>query len=275
MKIIASRLDDVLREKEEYDARRKAYNDAQENAFRNYRQASNAVTRVVKEYLEQDLANFPALNFEVRVDQDWKDMISARVLCNEANKFAKTSALSWSYEAKLNQKTGEVISETSSWSGLKATTPAQLDSLRQTVEALEYLNNVDWARLLDVQMPNFDDYAGDIPERVPDRSFSAEIAEAAIEDIIGTNKAIRVYNYDGSDYNPYVKTLWMMVERATPSRYVADFCSGKYDANEASDYFASDLRRGWGFRQISKMKIGVVQPVEIIEVDTTSNSDQI
>ena len=102
------------------------------------------------------------------------------------NKFSDDTALSWSYKAALSSD-GEVIKETNSWSGLKAVTESQMQSLTETLEALKYLNSIDWKVLLNKTLPNYKDYRKTDVSKYAGRNtpnFDRMLIEADIEDAI-------------------------------------------------------------------------------------------
>ena len=217
MKITASTRDDILKRKAEFDAdyaERKARYDEQYGA---YRKAEHDITSAVEEELTHQLSRFRSLDFQVECSRarHLKDFDGLRVtvMCNENNKFADTSALSWSYRAEITDD-GTIQRETSSWSGLKAVTAEQIQSLTETLEALKYLNSIDWAVVLDKEMPKYEDY---VSERMPARSdmpnFDRMLLEADIEEVIGKDVLIRGRSLNNRGYS------WYLFLKETPKQY--------------------------------------------------------
>lgn len=169
LKIIKSSREDILRRKEEYERdynRRKAVYDVQNQA---YDEAVASIQEYVQEQLENELntSKFPALHFNINVRVAYTAAnkgFNILIQCNEDKLFAEESALSWEYRADVDYE-GNLTKSTSSWSGLKAVTPEQLDSLRQTLEALEVLNSIDWESIMDTATPDYQKY---VVERNPD-----------------------------------------------------------------------------------------------------------
>lgn len=222
MKITCNRRDDILKQKYEYEAKRaerQARYDEQEQRFY---QAENDITSMVEDEIRHQLSRFKALNFNVRVTRSRldRDGLSVRVECNENEKFDDNVALAWNYNANLNRN-GEVEKETSSWSGLKATTADQLESLTQTLEALKYLNSVDWATVLNKEMPKYKDYiTEDDPRYDRDKpDFDSMLMQADLEDAIG-NPNILISGEAGSSSSfRNGSSVYYKILRETPKQY--------------------------------------------------------
>lgn len=222
MKITCNRRDDILKQKYEYEAKRaerQARYDEQEQRFY---QAENDITSMVEDEIRHQLSRFKALNFNVRVTRSRLvgDGLSVRVECNENEKFDDNVALAWNYNANLNRN-GEVEKETSSWSGLKATTADQLESLTQTLEALKYLNSVDWATVLNKEMPKYQDYiTEDDPRYDRDKpDFDSMLMQADLEDAIG-NPNILISGEAGSSSSfRNGSSVYYKILRETPKQY--------------------------------------------------------
>ena len=163
MKITASRItagkrEDILKRKAEYEAKRAEYEADRAERVHKFGMAEYDVINPIKERLESDLSIFNLLQFVVRVERHYGGKgVRVRIECNENRKFDDSSALAWSYDVRLTDD-GDVKRESSSWSGMKAVTPEQVNSLKQTVAAVEYLLYVDWASLINVTMPKYKHY---------------------------------------------------------------------------------------------------------------------
>lgn len=233
MKITASRKEDVLRRKAEYDAAMDAYNQDREERSRRYDEAERAQLEPIKNTLEAELSKFNLLQSIVRVEFNFRDIVQVRIQVDENRKFDEHVALAWSYEVMLNPATGEIKRDSSSWSGMQATTREQLDSLRQSVDALEYLLSVDWASLLNVKQPSWSDYYEGSVERPAYHDFRAELAEAELADYIGTDTLVKVRNFESSGYGG--RTVYVKLLRETPSQYVV---------NVLTDWTIENIRNG-------------------------------
>lgn len=260
MKIIATRKEDILKRKAEYDAKVAEYEADQQTRRRNYRQAENAVTEPVRQFLYDTLAQFDLLDFEIDVHQNFRVLsrdsgLNVSIRCNERDKFADTSALSWNYDCYIEED-GEVKKESGSWSGLKATTAAQLDSLKQTVAALEMLNSLDWYEILNKEMPKYSDYFDGGVERPERVDFNKELQEAEIEDVIGQNVLVKVGGISEYGRTP----VWARFIKETPTQYQIEIID---DWTKKRLEESGELKPGVGFkRNIRKDKIFLIDPVE-------------
>lgn len=192
MRITANRRDDIIKQRDEYNRQKADKVQRYETQVKDYDEAMSAVTDKVEKDLRSRLAKFDKLHFDVSVAPAFfRDRgLSVRISCNEDNKFADDSALSWNYSVKVNYK-GDVIAETGSWSGLQATTSAQLDSLEQTLAALRELNKIDWKTEIDIDTPQYDDYVNMLDPLYDDEpDFNAMLMEADVDDLVGTNRGI-------------------------------------------------------------------------------------
>lgn len=192
MKIIANRRDDIIKQRDEYNRQKADKVQKYEKQVKDYDEAMSAVTDKVEKDLRARLAKFDKLHFDVSVAPAFfRDRgLSVRVTCNESQLFADDSALSWNYSVKVNDK-GGVIAETGSWSGLKATTAAQLDSLEQTLAALRELNKIDWKTEIDIDTPQYEDYINMLDPRYDvEPDFDTMLMEADVDDIVGTKRGI-------------------------------------------------------------------------------------
>lgn len=220
-KINEDRLSDIRAAKDawdaEYDKQNKIYKD-QENKYRHamYDVADNLQKEVV------NAIGNTTINLRVDVDNYGIDADSyqVRVYGNDSNKFADNVALSWDWKVYLD-KDGNVLKDSSSWSGLKATTPEQLNDLEETLRILKLLNNLDWARLIgnaNTKRPKYDDYVtAPYPSRSNRPDFEQQLKDAAVEDTIGKDVLIQGKG-SGRNYNSRA-TVWYYVVGATNKQY--------------------------------------------------------
>jgi len=192
MKIVSSKRDDILKEKAEYEEQMSKYNEADKERNRRRISDEQAAAAPVENYLKSELSKFNLLSFQIGVDRgyDWEDedpmsldSLEVRIRCNDDNKFDENVALTWSYDVSISG--GKVKSETSSWSGMNAVTPEQLDSLKQTVSAIEFLQSVDWEGMIKDKLPSSIEYYKDMPSRPKNRDFDRELLEEDIRDSFG------------------------------------------------------------------------------------------
>ena len=268
-RITASKRDEVLQRKAQYDADLEAYNRRQAESRRNMHAAEKDVIEPLKQYFDMEFADLDALTFEYRIERGWDETagIEIHIQCNEHNKFDEDVALAWSYDVRLNDKTGEVVKESSSWSGLSATTPEQMRSLEQTVEALKILNSMDWNAIMSVRMPKYSDFY-DFSDKGPERmNFQQELSDATITDAIGTNTWVKVYNWDNSPY--YGKWVWVNPVRESGSQFtcnvIDDWTIQEYQKGEAN-LSGARIYQISSDRRIRKSSLQAVDPVETIDI---------
>lgn len=192
MKIICNRRDELLEERD-------AYNDAQlrhDSSYRAYMRYVHTVELSLAEYVEHMLGDLDLLNFDVNVSlakfrsDDTVPNYRIRIACNERELFEENSALSWTYSAEISEMYPTPHVETSSWSGLRATTAEQLDSLKQTVDALEILRNMNWEQIFsDIDLDAYSDRVDPLPAA---RNFDSELAQIDIDEAVGTNTWFKV-----------------------------------------------------------------------------------
>ena len=271
MKITCNSRDDILKRREQYEADYAAWQErynAQSDAFS---AAERDVTSLIEQEVGAQLSHYSALQFDIRVQRGryGSGGLSIYILCNENNKFDDNVALSWRYEVELNKK-GELTKESSSWSGLKATTPEQMESLVQTVEALKYLNSVDWATVLDKKMPEYDEY---ITERMPSRrdrpNFEKELFEADLEEAVGQPVIVKGKAGPSSGFREGVQ-LYYMIHKETPAQYVvSESWSDKVDqiiAEAGKDAAIAHVKDAYQYRiKKDNFQKLVSNPIEMIK----------
>ena len=200
MKITAGKREDILRRKAEYQAKLEEYEKDRDERGRRHREADYAIIEPVKKKIEQDLSHFDLLKFQIDLSKgyNWEyeknggdeHYIEVRIRCNDWSR-DDNDALRWNFDVKLDRD-GKVLKETGSWSGLQATTVEQLNSLKQTVEAIELLNSYDWEHIIKAKFPDFKQfYEGslDRPEK-PD-TFN-ELTQATMEELIGADSLVKI-----------------------------------------------------------------------------------
>ena len=244
MKIIARKRDDILRDKAAYEADKAKRQEQHEKQDQAYKEAIHRTAAEVKSAIESVLGNH-ADEVQIRVDV-W-DSIEVHV-DNGDDPFGP-SALSWRWSVKLD-RAGNVVKDSSSWSGLSAVTAEQIQDLRNTVSILEILNNIDWQTLLNTDVPSYEDYVTvqDTTYEKPDRNYDAELKEADIEDIVGDENAVvsigEMFSDRFSSDVSYASVLKVTPKRinirAFPEMYLERWKSGEdvgYDHAVSKDKF--------------------------------------
>jgi len=266
MKITANRKEEILKRKAEYEAARETYDKDMNARWSQYQDAVGAITDPVKTELEYNLGKFSALQFQVRVEEGrfGAPGIQVRISCDENRKFEDHVALAWSYNASLiKNNDGQYVPmrETSSWSGLSATTPEQMESLQQTVKALDYLNSIDWAEMLNKPMPDAKSFYKDLPTRPEREDFEAELNEDELEDLIGQPKLIRVQPFESSGYRG---SIYVQIVGQTPAQYIVKVVPASYATRPEN---ILKWLKDWGSSQrVKKSNLVPIQPIDIVDI---------
>lgn len=130
--------------------------------------------------------------------------------------------LKWSWRFKVDSK-GHTSRESSSWSGLNATTSDHIAQLRQSINALEALSNLDDERLVKLafqNVPAYDEYVTQEVDNVDETSYVYKKLDAlAGEDVFvaGEEKLYGRYYYKivKDTGKQYAVEVWYL---AYPSR---------------------------------------------------------
>ena len=269
MKITASRKDDILRRKAEYEKKLSEYEERKRLSDEAFHQAEYDTYQPIKQYILSQLSQFDALQFHVSVERGYRGYrkktrgAQVHISCNEINKFDENVALAWSYDVQLDGE-GNVLRDSSSWSGLKVTTPAQLNSIKQTVSAVDMIYNMDWKSLLDVDNPKYDDYYDTSDVRPKRDNFEAELAAAELEDIVGEDKIIKVRNWGESC--PYRGDVYLKLLRETPAMYEAYIIPTHIVDKDDKIYLQKYLDGSYGSYRVRKSSVKPYQPIDVREV---------
>lgn len=244
MKITANKRDEALRRKAEYDARMDAYTKDRDERSRKHREADYAITGPIKESIEKDLEQFDLLNFQVDASKgyNWakRDEIApeyyveVRIRCNDWHR-GDNDALGWSFEVKID-KDGNVVKETGSWSGLQATTPEQINSLKQTVAAIELLNSYDWKEIILKDFPDYEQFYEGAIEQPEHQNMNQAITEGTLEDLIGEPAIVKIYGW-GEDFRSRYYWAYMVgqTEKQWRMRLIDNYVISALQQDEFED----------------------------------------
>lgn len=237
MKITAKRRDDVLRKKSAHDAKMRKYNDASHAAYMDYRDEVDNRLRKLEDAIRSKLPSSDAL--DVRCGTHYVSGIECKVTYAEGRNFDEKFALVWNYIAHITES-GDVRTETGSWSGLSATTPDQIEDLKKSVEILTVLTSLDWKSLLQVELPNYEDYMKDLPERPDNKDFNEELTQATIEDLIESGEYFKGVPNSGKYYNG---PIWLRIIKETPTQVELE----EVHDSQIDDYVANN-KEGYTYR---------------------------
>lgn len=256
MKITAGRREDLLKERDEYNAKRDASKKRHDEQKQAYYRAQHDVTNSIAEKVKSAIEDCGLSDVDVRVDpygrftSSGSAGVSISVRVNEFSKFEDKTALSWNYDVYLHED-GTPVKESSSWSGLKAVTAEQMSDLEATLKALQWLNSVDWTAMLKVKTPEYRDY---ISERVPEdrnKEFDDQLLELDIEEAIGTNKLVQGGPLPSvEDRWSRNQKYWYRIVKETPKRYTVEQYSTRYTDDEIREGIA----RGYYGQGVTKEK---------------------
>jgi len=251
MKITANRKDELIRKRAEYDAETRRLKDREEEAERRLRDVQYEIGEGISNQI-RNLIGDTTLNLGINASPYGRygsPYYSIRISANESNKFDDDVALAWSWETSLDDE-GNAVSESSSWSGLSATTPAQLADLKESVRVIELLNNIDWPSVL-VEAPKYSDYADKEAtalrrEREQARPhFEDDLLQAMLQDAVDDRTVIHL---DGRPESAYYREqrhrdYWATIEKVSPKfvtvriSHTADMKDAREDERISIDKF--------------------------------------
>lgn len=178
---------------------------------------------------------------DLQVDADFSFGKLAHVKVGNGTFVNHDFPLTWSFDVALD-KEGNIKKETGSWSGLNATTLEDVKKLRDIVDVLETLNNMDWYTILSNMTEKYPEWGEYVKTKTIDRgtrpNFEADIRTLDIEDAIGQEvlikgRALRYdtrFNRDGSYY---------IIHKKTPKQVSVTECSvgsvNRYKENNPED----------------------------------------
>ena len=217
MKITANRRDDIIKQRDQYEADYQAKQEKYDQESDKLRRAEYEVMHGVEEKVKAALADVSqGAKLDIRARKEWLTRsdditVSIYVMCNENEKFDDTTALAWNWSVKLDDD-GNVIKDSGSWSGLKACTAAQLEDLQRSLEIMKRLNDMDWGDLLSAEMPRYRDYVTEgQPYRGNRPNFEQMLFDIDIEEAIG--KPVLIKGAD--DYS----RMWFSILKQSDKQY--------------------------------------------------------
>lgn len=273
MRIVkASKLDDIRKARDEWDA---DYNNKQakyDEQRSKYEEAISAVQNRLKEEIEKGLSKYDALVFDVYVNRHYDKHLEAVIKCGESKMFDDNVALAWDYRVEYRFGGSQFTKETGSWSGLKATTDAQIKWLEQSIEAIKYLNSLDWETLLNPEdIPDYDDY---VTEEKPSRrsrpDFESQEFNAQLESFVGKDILVK----GTASPNGYIQEGvdgWYKIYRETPKFYKVGFVPDSWIHDPDSimhdniEQIKSYLNSQYNLRK-DRTKEFISSPIETLEL---------
>lgn len=265
MKIIASNKDDILRRKAEYDAdfnrRKLEYNKQRQSYLNDMKIRADQLVDEVRAALPDtklDLNIYAEPNYTSLTDMTYQITIRDENNLSNSNK-----PLSWSWSVMLNED-GDVIKESNSWSGLNATTAENISILKDIVNVLQALNDIEWKSILSkVPVPNYAEYVTETDPKYDSNkpNFDRELLEADIDDIIGKN--VGVLTTDGKYYKGNVYRL--IVSESSAQFNVYEIPEYKIDQSKDIAEISLSAYKDYTYKiRKSTLYDRVIQPVKFI-----------
>ena len=247
-----SNFDRIRQEEGEYEAARNAYRQKYEEQIALLNRDRQQIYDKVESAVREELAQFTELKFRINVRQDWRADERGTgpqyLLCKiEANPVNKNIA-GWSCELSINESTGELVNEYSTWGTTRTLTHADLPALEQSLEAVKLIVNMNWDRLLKADVfPRAKSYltVGRERDSVPGyRDWNAEKKHALIQDLAGTGAWILCHNFDQSSF--WGRNIWIQIQSQTAAMITVKLApddGGKPSARYASYNYTQRMRK--------------------------------
>lgn len=199
------RREEILKRKAIYDNYKAERKRKEKEAYERYREAEDKVQNEIISKINSYLGdNSNAVNIICKSFFDREIEVVVKV--------DDSAALVWSWNICLNRD-NSITKESNSWSGVNATTTEHIESLKQSVQILEILNNIDWETILIEGReiyPNYKDYQVKDEEEPPKfERFDELLRKLDIEEIIANDQMFRS---KGQSYYTYIV-------KETPKQY--------------------------------------------------------
>lgn len=211
-RVVRSSLERYNQVSDEYNAARARVDEQErvrEDQKRKYNVERKSATDAVAAYVRAQIVGATSEQFanDLRVFVDVDRMANEnyqtaeiRVDYGELRVSDESLPLKWRWSFKVNSK-GQTSRESSSWSGLNATTSDHIAQLRQSVNALEALSNLDDERLVKLAFQNapaYDEYVTQKVDRLDETEYVYKKLDALTgEDVFlaGDEKWYGAYYY--------------------------------------------------------------------------------
>ena len=225
----AGRKADLIKARDEWDARNEDQKAKHEAQYSKYRAVENEILANIECQITSQLneVDMP-LDITSRADGFIHNQVTVSV-SNEQHRDCG-QALRWTFQVS-GGKGCDIEKKTNSWSGLEATNAEQMESLEQTVRTLKILNSINWADLLDVELPVYAEYVTERSSIGERPKFEADIRAAEVAELIGTNTLIKGSNSSRRGYG----ASWYHIISESPKQFKVAEIS---DYNTDPDFLA-------------------------------------
>ena len=209
MKIYSSKYEEARRLYDEQMEKYKKYEEAYAlSEERYYADLENLYTGVI-----EDIRNF-INSYGFIVDKDYEVSVNPYDGSLTVRFEFGDAPLRWRYKAYFNRE--KVLKrETSSWTGINATTKEDIEYLRKTLDIIEFLNDYDLETALSVERPSYKDYFDD-SVKYASRPSDSDLKHAYMSDLIGTDTWLYA-ELDSKDFYGIKYLVKFLSE--TPKRY--------------------------------------------------------
>lgn len=153
-----------------------------ESEYESYKSQRRMFIDSMKNAVRDSLGDY-AKDLNIEIDERYGENNWSITIQNSDNPFKEGQALAWTVKVRLDEN-GEIIFETSSWSGLKATTINEIEDLRRTVDILDKIQHIDWKSIVDRIGPKYEDYVKTKKPLNPSKQFDLEEAYAILSESI-------------------------------------------------------------------------------------------
>lgn len=153
-----------------------------ESEYESYKSQRRMFIDSMKNAVRDSLGDY-AKDLNIEIDERYGENNWSITIQNSDNPFKEGQALAWTVKVRLDEN-GEIIFETSSWSGLKATTINEIEDLRRTVDILDKIQHIDWKFIVDRIGPKYEDYVKTREPLNPSKQFDLEEAYAILSESI-------------------------------------------------------------------------------------------
>lgn len=252
MKITATKRDDLLKARNEYDAETNRLKGLEEESSNKWKSALYDQQKALENRIA-DMIGSTSLDLSINVDpygyygsKYWNMSVKA----NENKRYDRSQedkvSLIWNWEIKMD-KNGNIVKDSGSWSGLKAITMDQISDLEESVRVLKILNSTDWTEILNSPKAQWEDYMDEgLLDNIRDRKrnrpdFESDLQAAQLEDLIGSNTAIQL-----KQDQFYRGKVWILptglTDKFIKGYIFPDFYADRYSADEIREQLG-DARR--------------------------------
>lgn len=245
MKIMCDRLSDLIEKRNELINRYDQQLETNTIQDRKYQDAKEAVLAPIQQYLDHELSKFDLIKFNTYIHYSEANNTAECIITNKVGGYTNKIALIWTINIVVDIQTGEVKKESNSWHGLQACTSDQIEYLQQCVDAIKFINNLDWFELFNRQYPNYSDYFGQL-EDIDIHQYDNEIFKEELKRFQESRTLLRgKENVKGKYYDFPAYFVDHVTDNSVTLREILDptHSAFKYTPDKAYSYASAQTRR--------------------------------